>query len=553
MDDITIAQKATMKPVRDIAATLKIDDDYIENYGNYKAKINLKALRDKEPKGHLILVSALTPTFAGEGKTTVTIGLAQGLAKIGKKTAIALREPSLGPVMGVKGGATGGGYSQVLPMEDINLHFTGDIHAVTTAHNLIAAVVDNTLHHRSLPLDPRRIVWPRVMDMNDRALRRMIVGLGGPASSFPREGGFDITAASEIMATLCMAESYSDLKYRIGRILIGYDYDRNPITVNDLKITGAIAALLKDAMKPNLVQSIEGVPAFIHGGPFANIAQGTNTVIATKMALSYADYAVTEAGFGLDLGGEKFFDIKCRYAGLKPEALVLVATIRALKMHGGVPKDKLKEPNPQAVARGLANLEKHIENAVKFGMHPIIALNRFASDTEDEIIAMQLCDVAKKYGGIHVTDVWGKGGDGATELAHAVVDSIKKKQSKIAFLYDLNDSVEAKIEKIAKEIYGAGRVLFSKAARADIQQIKKHGYDKLAICMAKTQYSLSDNPKLLGRPEGFEMDVEHVLVNAGPGFLVVISGDIMRMPGLPEIPSAERIDIDDDGVISGLF
>ncbi len=552
MDDITIARSIKIRPISEIAQKIGISEELIEHYGNYKAKVSLKALEGKQPSGNLILVSALTPTFAGEGKTTVTIGLAQGLAKIGKRTAIALREPSLGPVMGVKGGATGGGYSQVLPMEDINLHFTGDLHAVTTAHNLIAAVIDNTLHHRSLPLDPRRVVWPRVMDMNDRALRRMIIGLGGPASSFPRESGFDITAASEVMATLCLSESYADLKKRIGRILIGYDYDRNPVTVNDLKIAGAVAALLKDAMKPNLVQSIEGVPAFIHGGPFANIAQGTNSVLATKMALSYADYAVTEAGFGLDLGGEKFFDIKCRYAGLQPKALVLVATIRALKMHGGVAKDKLSEPNPQAVAKGLVNLEKHIENAVKFGMHPIIAVNRFEHDTDDEIVAVKHCCVAQKYG-IYVAEVWKKGGEGAIELAQAVVESIDKKQSSIKFLYELNDPVEAKIEKIASEIYGSGRVLFTKSARNDIRQIVKNGYDNLAVCMAKTQYSLSDDPKLLGRPSGFEMEISDVMVNAGPGFLVVISGDIMRMPGLPEMPAAEKIDIDDDGNIFGLF
>jgi len=552
MSDIDIARKTELRPVAEIAAELGLKPDHVETFGPYKAKVSLKALDKKGRDGHLILVSALTPTAAGEGKTTVTIGLAQGLAALGKKAAIALREPSLGPVMGMKGGATGGGYSQVLPMEEINLHFTGDLHAITSAHNLIAAVIDNTLHQRTLPIDPRRIVWPRVMDMNDRSLRHIIVGLGGPKSSFPREGSFDITAASEIMATLCLAESYADLKTRIGRIVVGYDYDKKPVTVQDLKIAGAVTALLKDALKPNLVQSMEHVPAFIHGGPFANIAQGTNSVLATKMALRYADYAVTEAGFGFDLGGEKFLDIKCRYAGLAPEALVLVATARALKLHGGVSKSDLKKPDPYAVAKGLINLEKHIENAVKFGLKPVIAINRFANDTQEEIDAIKSCCVALHYD-IIVTEAWAKGGKGAVELAEKVVRVIESGESRLRFLYDLEASVEKKIETIAKEIYGARSVVYSKEALSDLKQITKNGFDNLAVCMAKTQYSLSDDPKLLGRPENFDVEIREIIVNAGPGFLVPISGSIMRMPGLPREPAAEAIDIDDDGNISGLF
>ncbi|HDS02688.1 MAG TPA: formate--tetrahydrofolate ligase [Firmicutes bacterium] len=552
MSDIDIAKKAVLKPVEEIASELGVKEDCVEPYGKYKAKISLKALEKKEREGHLILVSALTPTAAGEGKTTVTIGLAQGLAAIGKKTAIALREPSLGPVMGMKGGATGGGYSQVLPMEEINLHFTGDLHAISSAHNLIAAVIDNTLHQRTLPIDPRRIVWPRVMDMNDRSLRHIIVGLGGPKSSFPREGTFDITAASEIMATLCLSEDYADLKKRIARIVVAYDYERKPVTVADLKIAGAVSALLKEALKPNLVQSIEHVPAFIHGGPFANIAQGTNSVLATRMAMRYADYAVTEAGFGFDLGGEKFLNIKCRYAGLQPEALVLVATVRALKLHGGVAKDQLKEPNPYAVAKGLINLEKHIENAVKFGIKPVIAINRFTEDTDEEIKAIKTCCVAMHYD-IIVADCWAKGGEGARELAEKIVEVIESGENKLRFLYDLEASVEKKIETIAREIYGARSVIYSKEALADLKQIAKNGYDNLAICMAKTQYSLSDDPKLLGRPENFDVEIRQIIVNAGPGFLVPVSGTIMRMPGLPKKPAAEVIDIDEKGEISGLF
>ncbi len=551
MTDIEIAQSVKIKHISEIAEKFGVSNEYVELYGNYKAKISLKAMEGRKPKGKLILVSALTPTPAGEGKTTVSIGLAQGLGKIGKNVAIALREASLGPVFGVKGGATGGGYSQVLPMEDINLHFTGDLHAVTAAHNLIAAVVDNALHYRTISLDPRKVVWGRVMDMNDRSLRHIVTGLGGN-NGIPKESKFDITAASEIMATLCIAESYSDLKRRIGNILVGYDYDKKPVKVKDLKVEGAAAALLRDALKPNLVQTIEGVPALVHGGPFANIAQGTNTMIATKMALSYADYVVTEAGFGFDLGGEKFIDIKSRYGGLNVDALVLVATVRALKMHGGVSKKELSKPNPQAVSQGLANLEKHIENALKFGLHPVVAINRFTTDTEEEIKAIMDCCVAKKYD-IVVVDVWAKGGEGAVDLANKVVEVIESGKNKMNFLYDLDMKVEDKINTIAKEIYGAGDILYHKTAKSALKKIYKYGYDKFAICMAKTQSSLSDDPKLLGRPEGFTFEVKDILINAGPEFLVVISGDIMRMPGLPKIPAAEKIDIDENGNISGLF
>lgn len=552
MTDIEIARQIKLEHIYNISDKLGIDRKNIELYGDYKAKVRLQALDGKKAEGSLILVSALTPTAAGEGKTTVSIGLAQGLAKIGKKVALALREPSLGPVMGMKGGATGGGWSQVLPMEDINLHFTGDIHAVTVAHNLISAALDNALHRRSIALDPRRVIWPRVMDMNDRSLRKILTGLGGKSMGIPRETGFDISAASEIMATLCFAQSYSDLKQHIEEILIGYDYHGNPVTVKELRVAGAVTAMLKDALKPNLVQSIEGVPAFIHGGPFANIAQGTNTVLATKMAMSYADYAVTEAGFGFDLGGEKFFNIKCRYANLKPKALVLVATVRALKMHGGVNKKNLTIPDPEAVQRGLVNLRKHIENGFKFNMKPVIAINKFTADTQEELNAIKKCCVAHKYP-VVVADVWGKGGEGTIALAEKVVEIIEKDENDLKFIYDLNDKVENKIEKIAKEIYGASSVSYTAEALKDIRKIYKHGYDKLAICMAKTQYSLSDNPKFLGRPADFDVKIRKVVINAGSRFLVPISGEIMRMPGLPKKPAAEVIDIDDEGNISGLF
>lgn len=552
MTDIEIARQIKLQHIYDISDKMGIDRENIELYGDYKAKVKLQALKDKKIDGNLILVSALTPTAAGEGKTTVSIGLAQGLAKIGKKVALALREPSLGPVMGMKGGATGGGWSQVLPMEDINLHFTGDIHAVTAAHNLISAALDNALHRRSIGLDPRRVIWPRVMDMNDRSLRNIITGLGGKSMGVPRETGFDISAASEIMATLCFAQSYSDLKHHVEEILIGYNYDGSPVTVKELRVAGAVTAMLKDALKPNLVQSIEGVPAFIHGGPFANIAQGTNSVLATKMAMSYADYAVTEAGFGFDLGGEKFFDIKCRYANLRPKALVLVATVRALKMHGGVNKKNLSIPNPEAVQKGLVNLRKHIENGLKFNMKPVIAINRFTADTQEELNAIKKCCVAHNYP-VVIVDVWGKGGEGAKNLAEEVVKIIDKGENDLKFIYDLNEKVEDKIEKIAKEIYGASGVSYTAEALKDIRKIYKHGYDKLAICMAKTQYSLSDNPKFLGRPSEFNVKIRRVVINAGSRFLVPISGEIMRMPGLPKKPAAEVIDIDDEGNISGLF
>lgn len=551
--DIKIAHEIELKNIYDISDKLNIKRDHVELYGNYKAKISLDALKDGgKKKSNLILVSALTPTASGEGKTTVTIGLGQSLKKIGKNVSVALREPSLGPVMGMKGGAAGGGYSQVLPMEDINLHFTGDLHAITSAHNLIAAVLDNTLHRRKLDMDPRRIVWPRVLDMNDRALRGTIVGLGGPYSSVPRESHFEITAASEIMATLCLTNGYEDLKRRIKNIVVGYDYGRNPVTVEDLGIAGSVTALLKDAIKPNLVQSIEGVPSFIHGGPFANIAHGANSILATKMGLKYSDYVVTEAGFGFDLGGEKFFNIVSRYGDLHPKALVLVATVRALKRHGGVSKSDLDKSDPYAVAKGLINLEKHVENAEKFGFKPIIALNKFDGDTEEELESAKKCCLSNKFDIIE-TDVWEKGGEGGIELAEKVVESVENDNNKLNFLYDLNMKVEEKIEVIAKEIYGARSINYSKNAKRDLKKIYKHDFDNFAICMAKTQYSLSDNPKLKGRPEDFDLDINKIIVNAGPEFLVPISGSILRMPGLPKKPAAEDIDIDNTGDISGLF
>ncbi|TYB30425.1 MAG: formate--tetrahydrofolate ligase [Candidatus Mcinerneyibacterium aminivorans] len=552
LNDIEIAHKAKLKDIRQISEDLGVDNKYLEPYGNYKAKIKLDALKNDNPKSNLILVSALTPTSAGEGKTTVSIGLAQALQKIDKKVSVALREPSLGPVMGMKGGAAGGGYSQVLPMEDINLHFTGDLHAITSAHNLVSAVLDNALHRRKLDVDQRRIVWPRVLDMNDRALRGIIIGLGGPYSSVPRESHFEITAASEIMATLCLANSYRDLKRRVKNIVVGYDYKRNPVTVEELNISGSVVALLKDALKPNLVQSIEGVPAIIHGGPFANIAHGTNSLIGTKMAMNYSDYVVTEAGFGFDLGGEKFLNLVSRYGNIEPSALVLVATVRALKRHGGVSKDDIDEPNPYAVAKGLVNLEKHVENAEKFGFKPIIALNKFNSDTQKEINAAKKCCLSNKYS-IVETDVWQDGGDGGIELAEEVVKSIDNNENNLEYLYDLNMKVEEKIEIIAKEVYGARSVDYSKSAKSSLRKIYKHGFDKFAICMAKTQYSLSDNPKLKGKPEDFDLQINDIIVNAGPEFLVPISGSILRMPGLPKKPAAELIDIDENGEISGLF
>lgn len=555
MTDIEIANKATLLPIREIAGRLGIDPEQIEQYGKYKAKLPLSLIDEQKIKRkHLILVSAISPTPAGEGKTTVSIGLTEGLNRIGKKTTVVLREPSLGPVFGIKGGATGGGYSQVLPMEDINLHFTGDFNAIEKAHNLLSALIDNNIQSKtsSLGLDPRTVTWKRVMDMNDRSLRHIIVGLGGTASGIPRETGFDITAASEVMAILCLAEDFEDLKERLGNIFIGYTYDKKPVYARDLKANGAMAALLKDAVKPNLVQTIEGNPAIIHGGPFANIAQGTNSIIATKMGLSLSDFVVTEAGFGFDLGAEKFFDIKCVKAGLNPSAVVLVATVRALKYHGGVKLDALKEENTEALKKGIENLEKHVENMKKFNICPIVALNRFATDTEAEI--QLVAEKCKELGvPMEVADVWAKGGEGAEKLARLTAKVAEQCLCQLRPLYDWNWSVEKKIATIATEIYGAAAIDYTPQAKNDLKKIQALGLDKLPVCIAKTQKSLSDNPKLLGRPKDFIVTVRQIEIASGAGFVVPITGDIMRMPGLPDSPAAERIDIDAEGHITGLF
>ena len=555
MTDIEIANKVTLKPITKIASRLGIDPTCIEQYGKYKAKLPLNLIDPQKMAGkHLVLVSAISPTPAGEGKTTVSIGLTEGLNRIGKKTTVVLREPSLGPVFGIKGGATGGGYSQVLPMEDINLHFTGDFNAVEKAHNLLSALIDNNIQSKtsSIGLDPRTVTWKRVMDMNDRSLRHIIVGLGGTSSGIPRETGFDITAASEVMAILCLAEDFEDLKERLGNIFIGYTYDKKPIYARDLKANGAMAALLKEAIKPNLVQTIEGNPAIIHGGPFANIAQGTNSIIATKMGLSLSDYVVTEAGFGFDLGAEKFFDIKCVKAGLNPSAVVLVATIRALKYHGGVKLDALKEENLEALKKGIENLEKHVENMKKFNICPIVAVNRFITDTDNEI--QIVADKCRELGvPMEVAEVWAKGGEGAEKLAILTAKVAEQCLCKLQPLYDWNWSVEKKIETIAKEIYGAAAIDYAAQAKSDLKKIQALGLDKLPVCIAKTQKSLSDNPKLLGRPKDFIVTVRQIEIASGAGFVIPITGDIMRMPGLPDIPAAERIDIDKEGHITGLF
>jgi formate--tetrahydrofolate ligase len=555
MTDQDIAKTVTLKPITEIAEKLGLHADEIELYGRYKAKLPLSRIdKAKGAKSHLILVSAISPTPAGEGKTTMSIGLNEGLNKLGKKSIAVLREPSLGPVFGIKGGATGGGYSQVLPMEDINLHFTGDFAAIEKANNLLAAVIDNNLQSKtnSLGMDARTVRWKRVMDMNDRALRNIIIGLGGTGSGVPRESGFDITAASEIMAILCLAEDRIDLKRRIGNIFVGYTFDRKPIFAKDLKVEGAMAALLKEAIKPNLVQTMEGNPAIIHGGPFANIAQGTNSVIATRLGLSLADYVVTEAGFGADLGAEKFFDIKCQGAGLKPEVVVITTTIRALKYHGGADLKELKTPNVDALKKGLPNLEKHIENIGQFKVTPIIAINRFVSDSEEEIQVIK--DLAKQLGiRVALAEGWEKGGAGTTDLAQQVVDIIEEGKSDFKPLYSWNQSVEEKIETIAKTIYGASDVEYTSKARADLRTIGNLGLEGLPVCIAKTQKSLSDNPDLIGRPTGFNITVREIEIAAGAGFLVPITGDMMRMPGLPAHPASENIDIDEEGNITGLF
>lgn len=555
LSDIEIAQQAKMQKITDVAAKLGISEDDIELYGKYKAKLSYDLIRRVKDKkdGKLILVTAITPTPAGEGKSTTTVGLAQGLAKLGKKVIVALREPSLGPCMGIKGGAAGGGYSQVVPMEDINLHFTGDFHAITSAHMLLAAMLDNHIQQgNALNIDPRRIAWKRVVDMNDRELRNIVVGLGGKAHGVPRQDGFDITVASEVMAILCLASSLHDLKERLAKIIVAYDYNGNPVTAGQIKAQGAMAALLKDAVKPNLVQTLENVPAIIHGGPFANIAHGCNSVMATQTGLKLADYTITEAGFGADLGAEKFFDIKCRYAGLKPDAAVIVATVRALKMHGGVPKTDLKTPNVEAVKKGLVNLEKHIENVKKFGVPCVVAINIFAQDTAEELeVVRKHC--AKHGVNVALSDVFAKGGEGGIDLAKEVIALADSGESKFAPIYPLDMSLKGKIETIAKEIYGADGVNYTKEADKALKEFEELGYGNLPICMAKTQYSFSDDPALLGRPSGFKITIRNCRIAAGAGFIVVLTGDVMTMPGLPKVPAAEKIDVTDDGVISGLF
>lgn len=555
LSDIEIAQQAKMQKITDVAAKLGISEDDIELYGKYKAKLSYDLIRRVKDKkdGKLILVTAITPTPAGEGKSTTTVGLAQGLAKLGKKVIVALREPSLGPCMGIKGGAAGGGYSQVVPMEDINLHFTGDFHAITSAHMLLAAMLDNHIQQgNALNIDPRRIAWKRVVDMNDRELRNIVVGLGGKAHGVPRQDGFDITVASEVMAILCLASSLHDLKERLAKIIVAYDYNGNPVTAGQIKAQGAMAALLKDAVKPNLVQTLENVPAIIHGGPFANIAHGCNSVMATQTGLKLADYTITEAGFGADLGAEKFFDIKCRYAGLKPDAAVIVATVRALKMHGGVPKTDLKNPNVEAVKKGLVNLEKHIENVKKFGVPCVVAINIFAQDTAEELEAVR--EHCAKHGvNVALSDVFAKGGEGGIDLAKEVIALADSGESKFAPIYPLDMSLKGKIETIAKEIYGADGVNYTKEADKALKEFEELGYGNLPICMAKTQYSFSDDPALLGRPSGFKITIRNCRIAAGAGFIVVLTGDVMTMPGLPKVPAAEKIDVTDDGVISGLF
>lgn len=555
LSDIEIAQKAQMLPITEVAKKLGVEENDIEMYGRYKAKLSMDLIRrlEHKPSGKLVLVTAITPTPAGEGKSTTTVGLAQGLAKIGKDVIVALREPSLGPCMGVKGGAAGGGYSQVVPMEDINLHFTGDFHAITSAHMLLAAMLDNHIQQgNALNIDARRIVWKRVVDMNDRELRNIVVGLGGKAHGVPRQDGFDITVASEVMAILCLASSLHDLKERLSKIIVAYTYTGEPVTAGQLKAQGAMAALLKDAIKPNLVQTLENVPAIIHGGPFANIAHGCNSVMATKTAMKLAEYTITEAGFGADLGAEKFFDIKCRYAGLRPDAVVIVATVRALKMHGGVAKTDLTIPNVEALKKGIVNLEKHIENIKKFGVQAVVAINIFAQDTEEELEAIRSHCAAHGVN-VALSDVFAKGGEGGMALAREVVEIAESEVSDFAPLYSTELTLKEKIEKIAKEVYGADGVEYEKAAANALKDFEALGYGKLPVCMAKTQYSFSDNPALLGRPSGFKITITNARISAGAGFIVVLTGDIMTMPGLPKAPAAEKIDVSDDGVISGLF
>lgn len=553
--DIQIAQECVMEPIVKVAENFGINSDNLELYGKYKAKLSddiLKKNTDNK-KGKLVLVTAINPTPAGEGKTTVTIGISQALNKLGRKSIVALREPSLGPCMGIKGGAAGGGYSQVVPMEDINLHFTGDIHAMTTANNLLSSMIDNHIHQgNTLGIDPNSITWKRVVDLNDRVLRQVIVGVGGKLNGVTREDGFTITVASEIMAIVCLAEDIEDLKDKLSKIVVAYTYDGKPVTPKDLNAVGAMTVLLKDAIKPNLVQTLEHTPAIIHGGPFANIAHGCNSVKATKMALEISDFTITEAGFGSDLGAEKFFDIKCRKAGLKPDCVVLVATVRALKYNGGVPKTDLNTPNTEAVKKGFCNLQKHIENLHKFGVPIVVTLNNFVSDTEEEVnyIKTQCEAMGADFA---IAKVWEKGGEGGIDLANKVIEVLETKESNFHVLYDENDTIENKINIIAKEIYGADGVVIDPKAKKEIARLEDLGYDKLPVCIAKTQYSLSDNPALLGRPEGFKISVKEVRVSAGAGFIVVLTGNVMVMPGLPKVPAAENIDVDSEGHITGLF
>ncbi len=555
LTDVEIAQSAVMEPIQEIAKKVGLNEDDLELYGKYKAKISLEAINQLQSKdnGKLILVTAINPTPAGEGKTTTMIGLSQALNKLGKKSVVAMREPSLGPCFGIKGGAAGGGYAQVVPMEDINLHFTGDIHAITTANNLIAAMLDNSIQQGNpLDIDTRQIVWKRCVDLNDRALRHIVVGLGGKVNGVPREDGFDISVASEVMAILCLATSLEDLKQRAGRMIVAYNHAGEPVTVDDIQATGAVTLLLKDAIKPNLVQTLDHTPVFVHGGPFANIAHGCNSVMATTLAMKLGDYAITEAGFGADLGAEKFLDIKCRQAGLKPDAVVIVATVRALKMHGGVAKKDLGEENLEALRKGIENLEKHIENIHKYHLPSVVAINAFPTDTDAELQLLK--DICLQKGvDVAISEVWAKGADGGIELAEKLLDVLDTQTADFEPLYDLDLSIEEKIKVIAREIYGANDVTFTKKVINKMKKYEAQGLGKLPICIAKTQYSLSDDPTLLGRPSGFVVKINDLIPNTGAGFLVAISGDIMRMPGLPKQPAAVNMDIDEDGKIVGLF
>ena len=555
LTDLEIGRLTKLKHIDEIAAKIGLTPQDIDHYGDYKAKIRYSAIfaNEDKPMGKLILVSAITPTPAGEGKTTVAIGLSQALNRIGKKSIVALREPSLGPVFGMKGGAAGGGWSQVLPMEDINLHFTGDFHAITSANNTLAALIDNHIYFdNQLNIDPRRITWKRVLDVNDRMLRSVVIGLGGSKQGFPRENGFDITPASEIMAILCLSNNMDELKERIGNITFGFTHSGEPVKVHQLGVEGAIAALLKDALKPNLVQTTENTPAFVHGGPFANIAQGANSVLATKTAMRLSDYTVTEAGFGFDLGAEKFFDLVCKYGGFCTNAVVLVATVRALKIHGGVKVRDLAAPNPTAVEKGLENLAKHMENIGKFGMKSVVAINRFPTDTDEELKIVKDFVIAQGSDA-SIVDYFARGGEGGIELAEKIVEMVDKDICQSRGLYDWESSVQDKVFTVASEIYGAEKVDYGPVAKADLRRINKYGYDKLPICIAKTQKSLSDNPELIGRPKDFLVTVREILIASGAGFLIPITGEIMRMPGLPKSPSANTIDIKPDGGITGLF